>query len=100
MVSMPSTKPPAPNFPKGKAVVDAAKSFETFESEVTQLVEQVSSSRRRAFRSAFVADKQKARQELAELKTQANDLQGEIQKSGLRGSEKQTLLENLATVAE
>ena len=96
----PSTTPPESTPSGGEAAVDAAKLFETFESEVKQLVEQSRSARRRAFRSAFVADKQKARQELAELKTQANKLHGEIQKSELRSSEKQTLLEKLATVTE
>lgn len=100
VVSTPSATLPAPNLSKGKTAADAAKSFETFESEVTQLVEQASSARRRAFRSAFVADEQKARRELAELKTQASDLQGEIQKSGLRSAEKQTLSEKLATITD
>lgn len=93
--STPGDSGPGPAYSGEKS----AKTYEEFKSEVSLLVEQFTYARRWAMRG-LVASKLKARRELTDIRAQKLLLQGAITQSDLNNSEKQELLETLATITE
>jgi hypothetical protein len=79
---------------------NGSKSYESFESEVSALVEQYQSARSYLHRANIVKNKQAARRDLADIKAQMNSLANEIEQSSLSRGEKRGLQEKLAVVSE
>lgn len=78
----------------------AMKSFESFKSDATLLVEKFQSARHRVVTSSFVTDQLEARRELTDIRKQKESLLSEIDQSSFNSSEKRELESILSAIIE
>lgn len=76
------------------------KVYSSLKEEAEILVDQFASSRRKVFRSTKVKNKQTARRELNEIRTQKGSLLSEVDQSILNRAQKNEVREILASITE
>ena len=94
-----TTSPPVP--PDDAAQPNNTESaYAALKSEAVNLVESFDAARKSSFRAHQVSNKQKARQELSEIRTQKQSLLKKIEASQLPRPQKKEISERLSSITE
>ncbi len=76
------------------------RSYKAFKEKAENLVEEFASTRKQVFRNTLAKDKQKARRELREIRSQKSLLISEIDKSKLNRTQKTELKTTLSAITD